>query len=230
LYPGAGRKEVSYKGDKLLGRAFKKARRDQRGITGLETAIILIAFVVVAAVFSYSVISSGLFSTQKSKETIYSGLDEAKGCMELKGGMIALANTTGTAGQVTMLSFTVANAMDGAAIDFTSPEDLDFDGLADSGSTNKVVISYLDKDNRRNNLYFAATPAWGADSDSLLETGELFQVTVGQSHTQGNLVDALAIPLSSSTSFTVEVTPPRGAILTFELKTPSVIDSTMYLI
>ena len=43
----------------------------ERGITGLETAIILIAFVVVAAVFAYTVLSAGLFSTQKSQEAIY---------------------------------------------------------------------------------------------------------------------------------------------------------------
>ena len=36
--------------------------RNQRGITGLETAIILIAFVVVASVFAYTVLSAGIFS------------------------------------------------------------------------------------------------------------------------------------------------------------------------
>ena len=35
--------------------------KEQKGITGLETAIILIAFVVVAAVFAYTVLSAGLF-------------------------------------------------------------------------------------------------------------------------------------------------------------------------
>jgi flagellin-like protein len=32
----------------MLKRLYKSLRRDERGITGLETAIILIAFVVVA--------------------------------------------------------------------------------------------------------------------------------------------------------------------------------------
>ena len=61
----------------------------ERGITGLETAIILIAFVVVAAVFAYTVLSAGIFSTQRSQETIYSGLEEATGSLEIKGGVIA---------------------------------------------------------------------------------------------------------------------------------------------
>ena len=39
----------------------KRAVGDERGITGLETAIILIAFVVVASVFAYAVLTAGLF-------------------------------------------------------------------------------------------------------------------------------------------------------------------------
>ena len=38
--------------------------RDQRGITGLETAIVLIAFVVVASVFAFAVLSTGLLSSE----------------------------------------------------------------------------------------------------------------------------------------------------------------------
>ena len=57
-------------------------RRNERGITGLETAIILIAFVVVASVFAYTVLSAGIFSSQKAKEAVYSGLDEARSSME----------------------------------------------------------------------------------------------------------------------------------------------------
>ena len=48
----------------MLKRVIKPLHRDERGITGLETAIILIAFVVVASVFAYSVLSAGIFSSQ----------------------------------------------------------------------------------------------------------------------------------------------------------------------
>ena len=59
----------------------------RKGITGLETAIILIAFVVVAAVFAYTALSAGLFATQKSQEAVYSGLKEAQSTLELKGAL-----------------------------------------------------------------------------------------------------------------------------------------------
>ena len=53
--------------------------RDQRGITGLETAIVLIAFVVVSSVFAFAALSTGLFSSDKAKETIQAGLAETRG-------------------------------------------------------------------------------------------------------------------------------------------------------
>jgi flagellin FlaB len=39
--------------------------RSEKGITGLETAIILIAFVVVASVFAFTVLSTGVFSAER---------------------------------------------------------------------------------------------------------------------------------------------------------------------
>ena len=40
--------------------------KDQKGITGLETAIVLIAFVVVASVFAFAVITTGLFISEEA--------------------------------------------------------------------------------------------------------------------------------------------------------------------
>ena len=55
----------------------------KKGITGLETAIILIAFVTVAAVLAYSVLSAGIFSSEKGKQAVYSGLAQAKASMDV---------------------------------------------------------------------------------------------------------------------------------------------------
>jgi flagellin-like protein len=68
---------------------MKKLGRDQQGITGLETAIILIAFVVVASVFAYTVLSAGIFSSEKGKEAVHAGLEQARGSMELVGSVKA---------------------------------------------------------------------------------------------------------------------------------------------
>ena len=52
---------------------------DKRGITGLETAIVLIVFVVVSSVFAFAALSTGLLSCDKAKETISAGLAETTG-------------------------------------------------------------------------------------------------------------------------------------------------------
>ena len=72
-------------------------RRDQRGITGLETAIVLIAFVVVASVFAYAVITTGLFSSEQAQTSAQSGVEAAKSTMSPKGSMIlSEAQSVGT--------------------------------------------------------------------------------------------------------------------------------------
>jgi flagellin FlaB len=63
--------------------------KQERGVTGLETAIILIAFVVVASVFAFTVLSTGIFSAERGKETIHAGLKGARSSLALKGGVVA---------------------------------------------------------------------------------------------------------------------------------------------
>ena len=72
-----------------INQTVRSLSGDQRGVTGLETAIILIAFVVVASVFAFTVLSTGIFSAERGKETIYAGLKEARSTIELKGSVIA---------------------------------------------------------------------------------------------------------------------------------------------
>ena len=75
-------------------KALPKSWHDSRGITGLETAIVLIAFVVVSSVFAFAALSTGLFSSDKSKETIRAGLTEASGTLEVRGSIYATGLTT----------------------------------------------------------------------------------------------------------------------------------------
>jgi len=49
-------------------------RKRENAFSGLEAAIVMIAFVVAAAVFGYSMISTGMFATQKVQEVTYAGI------------------------------------------------------------------------------------------------------------------------------------------------------------
>ena len=70
-------------------RAFlNRGRPGERGITGLETAIILIAFVVVASVFAYTVLAAGMFSSQKASDAVFNGLEGAQSGLQVEGSII----------------------------------------------------------------------------------------------------------------------------------------------
>ena len=60
-------------------------KHNDEGFTGLEAAIVLIAFVVVAAVFSYVVLGAGFFTTQKAQETVHTGVQQATSAVEPSG-------------------------------------------------------------------------------------------------------------------------------------------------
>jgi flagellin FlaB len=207
----------------------KNLWRKEKGITGLETAIILIAFVVVAAVFAYTALSAGLFSTQKAQEAVYSGLKEAQSTLELKGGIIATGNVTGANGSIAQLRFTVANVLGGEPVDFTPPSGGAL-GIA-TGNAHKVVINYIDNAQQITDLYWTVDKMGNDDGDYLLETGEKFQITVGDADggAAGNLVQALAPDLSVNDTFSIVVMTPIGAVLTIERTTPPYIDKIINL-
>jgi archaeal flagellin FlaB len=210
---------------------IKRILKREQGITGLETAIILIAFVVVAAVFAYTVISAGMFATQKSQQTVHSGLKEAQGSVELNGAVVAKGDTIGASGTIKQFTFTVSGSLGGEPMDFTAPTaDGANTGLAAAGSNNVVVIGYFDKNQRADDLYYTVQKLGGADSDDLLEDGEKFQITVGSDTTGasgGNMVDALSPDLTINTQFSIEVKTTHGGILTIERTTPAYIDNVM---
>jgi flagellin FlaB len=191
----------------VLRKSINRMHKDQRGITGLETAIILIAFVVVAAVFAYTVLSAGIFTTQKAQESVYTGLEEVEATLQIKGSVIATATTTGANGTVDDITFTVEGAMEGLAIDFTEPTD------------NVVVISYLDSTQVSRDVDWSVTKVGSTDDDDLLEGDEKFELTV----------DLSGLSLGPDTTFSVEVKPPTGAVLYIERTTPAWIDAVMDL-
>jgi len=179
--------------------------RDQQGITGLETAIVLIAFVVVSSVFAFAALSTGLFTTDRAKETIHAGLKQARSTIEMRGSLLAEA-TAGTTGTVTQLKFQVANAAAGEAIDMTP---------------GRTIIKYTDSvqtDNLSTSAQFTATQiGTNGDEDSLLESGEVFEILIPPS---GGLTTTLGTALGTSTQFSLEVIPPTGATLYLQRTTP----------
>ncbi|MGD0535547.1 MAG: archaellin/type IV pilin N-terminal domain-containing protein [Methanoregula sp.] len=92
-------------------------KHNDEGFTGLEAAIVLIAFVVVAAVFSYVVLGAGFFTTQKAQQTVYSAVGQSSSTLEIVGNVYG----TGTAGSgsVQFVNFSIGLAAGGTPVDMS---------------------------------------------------------------------------------------------------------------
>lgn len=192
----------------------KKIAKGQRGVTGLETAIILIAFVMVASVLSYVVLSAGLYSSQKAKESIYHGLEQASGTVELKGCVLAKAED----GFLTEVYLTVGKVTGGSSIDFTDT----------SEDENVVVVSYSDVYQQFPTLDWTLTKLAIRNENNLLEDGELFQLTVDLAPVIDGAASDDEKPGTYHT-FTLELKPPDGAVLIVERTIPNNVGTMVNL-
>jgi len=197
-------------------KTVKTMRRDERGITGLETAIILIAFVVVASVFAYTVLSAGIFSSQKAQEAVYTGLQHARSTLELKGDVVAHSNGN----SVTELVICVASALNGEPIDMTEPTD-NGNGTAAGNSSNVVVVSYASRNIRTDDLYWQADQLGKGNGDQMLDPGETFEMTI-------NLTGA-GETVGTYQTIDIEIKPPVGSVLVIERTTPAALADWMIL-
>jgi flagellin FlaB len=178
--------------------------REERGITGLETAIVLIAFVVVAAVFAFVVLSTGLFSSERSKETVYAGLAKTRGSMELAGSMIASSDGT----KLTDVRFDLTLAAGGDQVNL-NPTD----------PSNRTVISYQDNSYTNRDLPYTVAVITG-NADSMLEQGELLEVTV-------DFTADASINIGTNHTFTLEIKPPQGSFMVIQRTTPASVVQTI---
>ena len=201
---------------KKFMKAMRNLHRDTRGMTGLETAIILIAFVTVAAVFGYAVLSAGLFSAERGKETIYAGLKTAQSNLEVSGSVIAKSTDNVT---VSNILITVKNAVAGQPIDMTP-----CDGTANA--TNKTVISLGTSSEYLNNIKWTKTALGAANSNNLLETGEQFEININTADLGGT---ALVNGIEANGKFSVQIKPALGSTITVMRSLPGALEPTMDL-
>ncbi|MGA2367324.1 MAG: hypothetical protein ABSF74_01970 [Dehalococcoidia bacterium] len=199
-------------------KTLSNMHKGEKGMTGLETAIILIAFVTVAAVFGYAVLSAGLFSAERGKETVYAGLAEAKSNLELSGSVIGLGDNVSQS--LLKIKFTLKNAIAGNPIDLT-----ECDGT--STAQNKCVISMTTKNDYFNNVKWTKEAIGAADADNLLETGEQFEVTVDMGDL--GVGKALSENLTVNDQFNIQVKPSVGSTMTIQRQLPPAIEAVMDL-
>lgn len=187
------------------------AGRRKKGLTGLETAIVLIAFVVVAAAFAFAVLNMGFFTTQKSSEVMQAGLEETLSSVEIAGSVIARSS----GGQISNITIYVKSAVGKNPVDMRN-------GV--------LVISYRDPYNFIPNIYTmndTNVPVTGVrvrqltgDGDTALEYTEVWEIVIGISQLQS---------LKPNDQFSIEIKPAQGSILKVERRLPPVFDPVMDL-
>ena len=183
-------------------------KNNDEGFTGLEAAIVLIAFVVVAAVFSYVVLGAGFFTTQKSQEVVHTGVQQASSTLEIVGNVYGKASAAATA--VDFIQFSVALAPGGTPVDFA-----------------QVVMTYSDATHLEQMTQVVAnypvTTAIPAGSWAVTDVQNEPNPSPGKLLSQGEqfVIRAhLTNPIGVNQRFTIEIKPSVGAAFGVTRSTP----------
>jgi len=213
---------------------FNRFYRDNSGITGLETAIILIAFVVVAAVFAFTVMTTGLFSTEKAKTTAQAALTEASSSFITKGAVTATCDVPAACTRVNSITFTVALAS-GADAQTLSAGELSFlytdpnntmrtSGLVPTGG----IIT--EEGGAGSGVDIVSIIDTGPGGTGSLEAGESAAITVWLADTAAAAPPVPATTLlGAGTKFRIEMMAPKGGTLIVERDIPKVLTGNMNL-
>ena len=184
---------------------MSKLMKNEDAFTGLEAAIVLIAFIVVAAVFSYVMLGAGFFATGEAQRVVGTGVAQASSNLEVAGPVIVEASSGDAVGKI---KFFLQLAAGGASVDMQK--------VTFTVSTAKEMETYT---------YDEVASAWYAKgvkqkSDSnpplndMLDKFEMVKIDI---KTQG----PKELPtINVNDRFTVEVKPDIGAALPINRMAP----------
>ena len=186
-------------------KAIGSFHRGQKGITGLETAIILIAFVTVAAVLAYSVLSAGIFSSERGKEAVYKGLETAQATMKVTSSVYATGTVDlgdPTLSKLNTISFQLSSVLQN--------ENVDLGKCTVNFANDSVAILNLD--------------------DGLIEgIGEVADGMLRPSEVKNVKITVTSFNLNAYDTFTIEIIPPTGATIRIQKNLPGLIETNMNL-
>jgi len=187
--------------------------KKETAFSGLEAAIVLIAFVVVAAVFSYVMLGAGFFATQKSQEVTYSGIKQSTSNLIIDGNLYGAGQKT--AGLIHTLTFWLTIPEGGQA---QSMNEVSYVMTRTTAAgVVKGPVAFLGS---RGAIAYLAEGLGYSATGTLLSPGGKVKVVVdlydiGQSSAYGDLVP------SAGEKFSLEIKPSVGAatLLTKSLAT-----------
>ena len=194
-------------------------KKNENAFTGLEAAIVLIAFVVVAAVFSYVMLGAGFFTAQEAQTVVHTGMGQASSSIEVLGEVYGFEGSGTTADNITNISFTIGLTSGNTPMDMARMR------VTLATPTDRNILTLA------NNTSVEANPVAGNWSvskmfdvvnsgDLVLDPNEKFQITVMPP--SGNVIPP-------DTRFTISMQPEVGAMTTVVRTTPADIKAVNVL-
>ncbi len=195
-----------------------KDSRFNEAFTGLEAAIVLIAFVVVASVFSYVVLGAGFFTTQKAQETVYSSVDMTSSSLEILGDVFGNSTMNdGMNSKIDAIMFVTGLTAGGSPIDFakTTITFASSDNVTKVDRSSSITSSANDVRVEKTAI---VSNEWGiidiqnGDTGALMENQEQFTIYV-----------KLDTPnhIGRNKDFSIEIRPELGAAYSIKRTAPA---------
>ncbi|MEM2911911.1 MAG: archaellin/type IV pilin N-terminal domain-containing protein [Candidatus Bathyarchaeia archaeon] len=193
-------------------KALTKLAKQKRGMVGLEAAIILIAFVIIAGAFSFMVINQGLFATERGKTVVQDSLRQSSTPLVVDGSI--------------MLNATSATQINGIVIPLRA-YGVKYVALG----TDETAVTLKVGGDAWPNIYAGTDDMTaGSDFDTLLTSVTSGNATIFiqnsngdealDSNEKGYLVINLSNAASARTHIVVEVKPEKAAPLTIDFYVP----------
>ena len=167
----------------------------------------LIAFVVVAAVFSYVVLGAGFFTTQKAQEAVYKSVEQSTSNLLLVGNVYGLASDPSTG--IDEIKFSISLAPGAADIDLTK-----LNIVFSTPNTQPIILSQ--NATATNNTFTTKEGGAGPSLDSMTKNQQME-------------IEFLVKPVPINTKVNIEIRPAVGAALPFSKTTPATITNTNIL-
>ncbi len=154
--------------------------RRRRGVTAIETAIILVAFIIMAASFAFIVLNMGFIVSQKSQSVVFTSMREVSSGIQIVGdvkGYFQLDNDQSNV-NLTKIVFYIR------LLEGHEPVD---------ASSGKLMVTYTNS--RCHSLIYETNGTVttlitiNGDGDPLIEWGEQFKVVIDFTQITDNMVD-----------------------------------------
>ena len=191
---------------------WKKIAKQKHAVMGLEAAIILIAFVIIAGAFSFMVINQGLFATERGKTVVQDSLRQSSTPLVVDGSI--------------MLNATNATHIDGIVIPLRA---YGVKYVALGNDTTSVTLTvggnawpdiYNGTDKMPSGTDFKTLLGWVGNNSATLFIQNSNEDEALDSNEKGYLVIKLETPASARTHIVVEIKPEKAAPLTIDFYVP----------